>query len=170
MVIIRPESRDHEKGVRRVEEQAFKRAAEANLVEQITQRGGVTISLVAVEDGEVVGHVLFTPVTIGNGEQPLEALGLGPVAVMPSHQRQGIGSRLIQAGLEEARQAGHPAVVVLGAQDYYTRFGFEPARRYDIHFEDDSIPEEHFMVIELRRGALEGHNGVVRYAAEFKDG
>ena len=168
MIIIRPESAEHETGVRVVEERAFGRAGEADLVDKLRARGAVTLSLIAVEAGEVVGHVLFSPVTIGEGSDALLALGLGPVAVIPNRQNEGIGSRLIRAGLEECRQAGVPAVVVLGDPRYYTRFGFGPAKRFSIRFMDENVPEEAFMIIELRRGVLENHSGVATYQSEFK--
>ncbi len=171
MMIIHPDKAEHAAGVYYVEEKAFKRPAEADLCVKLRQRKAATLSLVALEDGEVVGHVLFSPVTI-RGEKPGEELpvvGMGPVAVLPARQRQGIGSRLIRAGLEEIRQEGHAAVVVLGDPHYYTRFGFEPAGRFGIRFQDPNVPAEDFMVIELRRGVLEGHAGVAYYEPEFND-
>lgn len=169
MLIIRPEGPEHIEGVHRVEERAFKRPAEAELVDQLRARKAATISLVATEDGEVVGHVLFSRVQIADGAERLNAIGLGPIAVLPEHQRQGIGGRLIRAGLEECRQMGFPAVVVLGDPRYYTRFGFEPAKRYGIRFQDESVPADAFMVLELRRGVLEGHKGVATYEPEFNN-
>ncbi len=171
MIIIHPEGAEHAAGVYNVEEKAFRRHAEADLCVKLRQRKAATLSLVALDDGEVVGHVLFSAVTI-RGENPgeeLSVVGLGPVAVLPARQRQGIGSRLIRAGLEEIRQAGYPAVVLLGSPHYYTRFGFEPASRFGIRFQDPNVPAEDFMVIELRRGSLEGHAGVACYEPEFKD-
>lgn len=169
MIIIRPEGPEHVQGVHRVEEAAFKRPGEANLVDSLRKRKVKTISLVALEDGEVVGHVLYSPVQIVNNEERLPIIGLGPVAVLPSHQNQGIGDRLIRAGLEEARQSGAAAVVVLGNPKYYTRFGFEPAQRYGIRFQDESVPAGAFMILELRRSILEGHQGVAYYEKEFME-
>jgi putative acetyltransferase len=169
MIIIRPEKPEHVQGVRMVEEQAFHRAGEADLVDRLRGRGAVMLSLVAVENGLVLGHILFSPVTIGAGPDALHAQGMGPVAVLPERQKEGIGSRLIRAGLEECRQANVPAVVVLGNPKYYARFGFGPARRFGIRFPDANVPEDAFQVIELRRGALEGHPGDVIYQPEFMD-
>jgi putative acetyltransferase len=169
VVIIKPEGPEHAAGVRAVEEQAFGRAGEADLCERVSGRGAATLSLVALDDGQVVGHVLFTPVTIVNGEERFEVVGLGPVAVTPRLQSRGIGSKLIVAGLEELRQQGCPAVVLLGHPDYYPRFGFVPASRYGIRFSDPNVPEEAFMALELRRGALENHPGVAHYQAEFDE-
>ena len=169
MIIIRPEKPEHVQGVRMVEERAFNRTGEADLVDCLRARGAVTLSLVAVEDGQVLGHVLFSPVTIGEGPDALLAQGMGPVAVLPERQNEGIGSRLVRAGLEECRQANVPAVVVLGNPKYYMRFGFGPARRFGIRFPDANVPEDAFMVIELHRGILDGHAGDVIYQPEFMD-
>ncbi len=169
MIIIHPEEEQHAEEVYRVEEMAFRRAGEADLCVKLRERGAVTLSLVALDDGEVVGHVLFSPVTIRGDGEPLAAVGMGPVAVLPERQQQGIGSRLIRAGLEEIRQLGHAVVVVLGGPRYYSRFGFEPASRYGIRFQDPNVPAEDFMLIELRRGALHGHAGVAWYEPEFMD-
>ena len=176
MIIIRPERPEHAAGVYQVEKAAFGRPAEADLCQRLRKRKAVTVSLVALDADHVVGHVLFSPVRIaaegggaedGGGTEDLPVVGMGPVAVNPDHQRQGIGSRLIRAGLEEVRQLGVAAVVVLGDPRYYTRFGFQPAARYGVRFQDPSVPAEDFMLIELRRGALEGHGGVATYEPEF---
>ncbi len=173
MIIIHPEEAEHAAGVYRVEEKAFGRPGEADLCVSLRRRGAATLSLVALDEGEVVGHVLFSPVTIRPENMPegegFAALGMGPVAVLPDRQRQGIGSRLIRAGLEELRQMGHSAVVVLGDPRYYSRFGFEPAARFGIRFQDPNVPAEDFMVLELRRGVLEGHDGVAWYEPEFME-
>ena len=169
MILIRPEQKDHIPGVRQVEERAFKREAEAELVDRLRARGKATLSLVAVDDDEVVGHVLFSPVTLVNGDDRFEIVGLGPVAVDPKRQNEGIGSRLIRAGLEEIRQSGYAAVVVLGDPAYYARFGFGPARRYGIFYDAPGIPEDAFQVLELRRGVLGGHSGSAQYVEEFNE-
>lgn len=169
MIMIRPEIREHHHDVHVVEERAFGRKGEADLVDRLRARGMATISLVALDDGKVVGHVLFSPVQIEGPDGALRVMGLGPVAVLPGRQRQGIGSRLIRAGLEEARQMGAPAVVVLGSPAYYSRFGFEPALRYGIRFQDEHVPPEDFMVIEFHRGVLEGRGGIARYQPEFME-
>jgi putative acetyltransferase len=88
------------------------------------------------------------------------------MAVLPEHQRRGVGSLLVRAGLEECRRAGHGCVVVLGHPEYYPRFGFVPASRHGLAWEH-SAPDEAFMVLALRDGALDGLGGVVRYAPEF---
>ena len=153
--------------IRRVNEQAFGRAAEAALVDGLRAHGRVSLSLVAERDGEVIGHILFSPVRIDSGLESTAGLGLAPMAVLPAHQRAGIGSLLVRAGLAECRRAGHGCVVVLGHPEYYPRFGFVPASRHGLAWEHPA-PDEAFMVLPLREGAIAAAGGVVRYAPEFE--
>src|SRR5688572_25279900 len=115
--IVRIEEPGDEDSIRAVERAAFGRDAEADLVDVVRDVGAALLSLVAVEGGEIVGHVLFTPVAVGRGA----AVGLGPLAVLPSHQGRGIGSALVREGLTKLRAAGHGAVVVVGEPRYYRR-------------------------------------------------
>jgi putative acetyltransferase len=153
-------------GIYEVNRQAFGTTLEASLVDALRARDAVTLSLVAVKGEKIVGHVLFSQVEILSQASSITALGLGPVAVLPEEQRKGIGTRLIEAGLEECRKAGHEVVVVLGEPGYYQRFGFTTSKPYGISYEQD-VPEEYFMVLELRPGTLAGRSGIVRYQPEF---
>ena len=126
------------------------------------------LSLVAVEDGRVVGHILFSPVTIESGERTFSAVGLAPMAVLPELQHRGVGSQLVKAGLDECRKAGCERVVVLGHPEYYPRFGFVPASRYGIGCEYD-VPDEVFMALELREGVLLDCHGIAKYQPEFNE-
>jgi putative acetyltransferase len=152
--------------VRRVNELAFGRPAEAELVAALRSAGVATLSLVAVRSGEVVGHILFSPVTIDTRGGARAAVGLAPMAVAPAWQRLGIGTALVRTGLVELRRRGHAAVVVLGHPQYYPRFGFERASRYGMRWEHD-CPDEAFLALELVPGALGESAGVVRYRPEF---
>jgi putative acetyltransferase len=162
--------------IRQVNELAFEGPAEAGLVDAIRAAGAMTLSMVAVTcgesldgeviDGEVVAHALFTPVTIDGDEGRASALGLGPLAVRPDLQGRGIGTVLVETCLENLREAGHEVVVVVGHPGYYPRFGFLPASKWALRWEAD-IPDEAFMALELRPGALGGISGVVRYRSEF---
>jgi putative acetyltransferase len=163
---VRRERPDDVAAIRRVHEEAFGRPAEADLVDALRARGKATLSLVAVRGERVVGHVLFSAVTIEAGDEVTAALGLGPMAVLPAHQRAGVGSLLVRAGLEACRRAGHGCVVVLGHPEYYPRFGFVPAGRHGLAWEHPA-PDEVFMVLEFRPGALTGAGGIVRYEPEF---
>jgi putative acetyltransferase len=168
MVEIRLEQSEDVTAVRQVNEAAFGRPGEADLVDRLRERGVVTLSLVAEQDGEVAGHILFSPVTITEQDSVVTTVGLGPMAVLPARQSQGVGSKLVQTGLEMLRQAGHDLVIVLGHPDYYPRFGFAPAGRHGIHWENE-VPDEVFMVLALRPGALDGVSGIVRYQPEFSE-
>jgi putative acetyltransferase len=165
-LIIRPEASGDVAAIRYVNEQAFGQTEEADLVEALRRRNVFTLSLVALLAGQIVGHILFTPVKIESADSSFEALGLGPMAVLPDYQRKGIGSRLVRAGLEECRRAGHEIVVLVGHPEYYLRFGFLPAKRFGIRY-DEEVPEEVFMLVELREGALGGRSGIVSYQPEF---
>lgn len=171
---VRSEKPEDLEAIRRVNVAAFGRGSEADLVDQL--RGAAsTFSFIAVESEQIVGHIFFSPVVIvrsgrstnvGKYAGDLLALGLAPVAVLPEYQRQGIGSLLIQYGLEECAQLGFKAVVVLGSPAYYPRFGFIPAKEKGLGCEY-LVPDEIFMVLELESGALEGHVGTVKYRSEF---
>ena len=168
MILIRTEHPDDIAAIRRVNERAFDSPLEANLVDLLRERGKVTLSLVAAHEGQVVGHILFSPVVIEATAQPVAAVGLAPMAVLPEWQNQGVGSRLVRAGLDECRRLGHRAAVVLGHANYYPRFGFVPASRYHIRSEYD-VPDEVFMAMELQPGALAGCAGTARYQPEFNE-
>lgn len=162
---IRSETKNDHAAVRAVNEAAFETSAEADLVEALRAKAMKLISLVADADGEVVGHILFSPVSL-NGRSLLSLMGLGPMAVTPRHQREGIGSALVHEGLKRCKRVGCHAVVVLGHADYYPRFGFAPAAKYGLRSEYD-VPEDVFMIVELEAGALQGASGLVRYDEAF---
>jgi putative acetyltransferase len=161
-MFIRRETSADAEVIRLVEERAFGRHEEAALVDAVRAHGRVVTSLVAEEAGRVVGHVLFSAVAVG----PRTGVGLAPLAVLPEHQRRGIGAELVRCGLAECRAAGHDFAVVLGEPAYYRRLGFEPAARHGVRCEFDA-PEDAFMIVALRPGALAGLAGVARYAPEF---
>jgi putative acetyltransferase len=169
---LRPEEPGDAAAIRRLHYLAFNRETEADIVDTIRAADAAVLSLVAEEvtghgAGVAVGHALFTRATVTTepGEE-VSLLGLAPVAVLPSRQGRGIGTELIEAGLERLRAEGHTAVVVLGRPSYYPRFGFVPASRFGLRWERDA-PDEAFMVVELSAGALSGIRGVVRFRPEF---
>jgi len=167
-MIFRPEQTHDVETLHAVERAAFGREAEADLVDQIRASGGITLSLVAVDDDEIVGHVLFSLVTIRSERGEFQALGMGPVAVRPDRQKQGIGSGMIRAGLDRLRRQGHEIVVVEGDPAYYSRFGFQDVSRYGLSCEFNP-PPGCFMVLELRAGALAARTGTVYYLPEFQN-
>ena len=165
-VTVRPEGPGDAEAVRRVNTEAFGQPDEAELVRKLAAAGAALLSLVAEVDGRVVGHILFSPVTIETEGGTESAVGLAPMAVLPDHQGRGVGGWLIERGLHELRSRGHTAVVVLGHAGYYPRFGFQRASRFGLRCQFE-CPDEAFMALELRPGALAGVRGLVRYRPEL---
>jgi putative acetyltransferase len=167
MLQIRAEKTPDIAGIRSLTLAAFApRSSEADLVDALRQAGQATISLVAISDGRLAGHVLFSPVTLSPAIPNLRGLGLAPLAVLPEFQRQGIGTQLALRGLEVCRAATFDYVVALGDPRYYTRFGFRAARQFRL--DNEYGVDEAFMVIELRPGALSEVTGLVQYRPEFR--
>lgn len=169
MVTVREEKAQDSAAIRYVNEQAFGRVAEADLVDALRRNGKARVSLIA-EDAEdkgcVVGHILFSSVVIEIPPGARHGVGLAPLAVLPAWQRRGIGALLVKEGLAQCRAAGHSFVVVLGHAEYYPRFGFTPASHFNIRSEYD-VADENFMALELQPNALSDCTGVVRYQPEF---
>lgn len=162
---VRPETKTDRAAVRAVNEAAFTTRAEADLVEVLRDKRIELVSLVADFDRDVVGHILFSRVAHSE-RSDLHLMGLGPMAVVPHHQRKGIGSALVREGLRRCKELGCCAVVVVGHPRYYPRFGFVPAARYALQSEYD-VPADVFMVAELEAGVLKGAPGVIRYERAF---
>lgn len=167
-MIIRDERPADAERIRAVNLAAFETSTEADLVEALRRQATPIVSLVAEEDEAIAGHILFSPVTLGSAPG-LALMGLAPMAVVPSRHRQGIGSSLVREGLERCRRIEAAAVVVLGHPEYYPRFGFVPAARLALRCGYD-VPDEVFMVLELREGALAGISGTIRYHPAFGSG
>ena len=163
-MIIRAERDADHLAIRAVNEAAFGGREEADLVEALRADGTVLLSLVAEVDGQVVGHVLFGRMSIETPSGDVPAVALAPMAVVPGHQRQGIGRQLIPAGLDQLRSRGEQIVIVVGHPAYYPRFGFSSETSGGL---DGPFPREAFMALELTPGALAGVRGLVRYPAAF---
>lgn len=144
---------------------AFGTSTEADLVDDLRQQAHPIISLVAELDQTIVGHILFSPVTL-SGHPDLQLMGLAPMAVAPVYQRQGVGSALVREGLVRCTDLGAGAAVVLGHPDYYPRFGFTPAVKFGIRCEFEA-PHEAFMIVELKEAYLNGQWGTIHYNAVF---
>ncbi len=166
-MLIRAEEERDWAAVHVLNASAFETPAEADLVNVLRVQAQPVVSLVAEHAGSVVGHLLFSPVTLSD-HVGVNIMGLAPMAVAPSHQRRGIGSALVRAGLERCRALGVGAVVVLGHPEYYPRFGFSPGVRFGIRSEYE-VPDEAFMVAELQPGFLRGASGTIQYHAAFKN-
>ena len=166
-MLIRAEQPADWAAVHSVNESAFETPAEADLVAALRHQAQPVVSLVAEHDGSVVGHIMLSPVSL-SGYPSLKIMGLAPMAVPPLHQRSGIGSALVRAGLDRCKELGFGAVAVLGHPQYYPRFGFLPARRFGIACEYDA-PDEAFMVLELHPGYLHGAAGMIKYHEAFRN-
>jgi putative acetyltransferase len=166
MMKIRPATSDDQAAIHRVHAAAFPTEAEALLVDRIIAAGHDELSLVAQLDGQIVGHLLFSPVTVEReGRVIAEGLGVAPIAVLPDYQRRGIGRRLIEVGLETLAAIGCPFVVVLGHVEYYPRFGFSPAGARGL--DNEYGAGDAFMVLEFEPSSLPAGGGLVKYGREF---
>jgi putative acetyltransferase len=165
-VHIRPETKDDIRKIWQVNASAFDTEAEANLVDNLRNNGMPLISLVAEANKKLIGHILFSPVTLSGTKRDIKIAGLAPMSVLPDHQKQGVGAALVQEGLKLCTSSGYKAVVVLGHPDYYPKFGFVPSSGFGIKSEYD-VPDEVFMIKELENGALSEYAGVVKYHPLF---
>lgn len=162
MAVLRPERPGDEPAIHAVVAAAFPTADEARLVDALRAAEKLVISVVAEVEGEMVGHVGFSPIDVA-GEPT--GLGLAPLSVAPEHQRRGIGAELVRAGLAQCRADGVGFVVLLGSPDYYGRFGFRRASGWGLANEYGATVA--FQALELREGAIPAGGGLVRYAPEF---
>ena len=169
MMIIRPEKKKDYTAIHKVNELAFGGRGEADLIEDLRKTDSFIpeLSLVAIQNEEVVGHILFSPVIIKSKKSVTSALALAPMAVHPEFQNKGVGSKLAFKGLEDCRCLGHNIVVVIGHPGYYPRFGFLPARDRGLNV-PFPVPDEAFMVLELVPGALKAAQGEIIYPPPFQ--
>ena len=149
--------------IREVNNRAFGQKQEGNIVDALRTNNAVLLSLVATLNDQVVAHILYSPVTV---KDEVTGAALGPMAVLPQHQRQGIGSKLVEAGNQKIKDAGWPFIIVLGHADFYPRFGFQPASTHGIKCEWQ-VPDEVFMLLVLDQTKMSGVSGLARYRREF---
>jgi putative acetyltransferase len=161
-VLIRDEQPGDVLSIRDVNVQAFEHEQEANLVDALRSGDGVLLSLVAAVNERVVGHILFSPIVVGDAT----GAALAPMAVLPEHQRQGVGSELVRTGIQRLTDAGCPFVIVLGHSDFYPRFGFRPASVRGVRCEWN-VPDAAFMMLVLDESKVRGVSGVAQYRKEF---
>jgi predicted N-acetyltransferase YhbS len=168
-IVVRQETDKDRDSVYRVVKGAFAGAEhtngdEHNLVNRLRRSPAFVpeLSLVAEQEGEIVGHILFTRMTIDRHP----SLALAPLAIAPAHQRRGIGGRLIREGHGKARELGFDSVIVVGHADYYPRFGYAPASRWNIQAPFE-VPDACFLALELAPNALERVSGMIAFAPEF---
>lgn len=157
---IRTEQPEDLAGIHQVETAAFGREDEANAVDQTRAIGAMTASLVAVQAGQIIGHICFSGMRL-EPAGPL-AVGLAPLAVLPAWQKRGVGTALMQAGIARCRQQGFDLLFVLGHPAYYPRVGFAPAHRFNIACGYGFNGDE-FMLLELHPGSLAGYSGTAHF-------
>lgn len=167
---VRPETAQDHIFIKKVLDEAFQTDQESRLVEALRREKEFIseLSLVAECGGQVIGYLLFYPVSVNAGGSKRPILSLAPMAVSPDFQRKGFGKELLDKGLRLAKNKGYGAVVVLGHPEYYGKFGFVKAGFFDVRSPWDG-PEETYMVLALRPGALDQLRGVVEYPRVFFD-
>ena len=169
---IKLDAIEYHDAVRRITVEAFSASefgynGEADLIERLRSRCKQLLSLVAFR-GELVGHILFTPVLIHSDHGLLRGMGLGPLSVLPDYQRCGIGSKLLVSGLEKLKARGIPFVAVVGYPEYYTRLGFEPASKFGIRHGFQGIPQSMLFIYPIDRAQLLSLGaGTALYQPEF---
>jgi putative acetyltransferase len=168
MIRIRPEKYEDIDFINSIIISAFRGHDEARLVNLLREEDALTLSLVAENDGEIVGHIAFSPMEVEFNMMNKSYLGLAPLAVKPAFQKQKVGSRLVRSGLEQALSMGWYGVFVLGDPQYYSRFGFRNAVDLGFFCEYEA-PPENFMAVALRPGGLEGSGGLAKYHSVFKE-
>lgn len=162
---VRPDTTTDHEAVRHLNRAAFGKEGEGRLVEELRAGGYARLSLVAEDDGHVIGHILFSELPIHTPGGVVNALALAPLAVLPDRQRQGVGSALVQEGLRLAKQQGHRIVVVLGHVGYYPRFGFSRVLAEPLA---SPYSGPALMALELVPGALKGVSGDLKYPPPFQ--
>jgi len=161
---IRAEVADDHQSITNVNNLAFGQEDESILITKLRQTNEFIpdLSLVAEVDGEVVGHILFHPVPLVDDYTSHDTLSLAPMSVLPKFQKNGIGKKLILTGLEIARKLDYKIVSVLGHPEYYPKFGFSQADKWNISASFD-YPTEALMVYELESAALENYSGILKF-------
>jgi putative acetyltransferase len=162
LVEIREERPDDVAAIRDVNQRAFGQDQESNLVDALRSNRAALLSLVATLNGRVAGHIMYSPATIGD----ITGAALGPMAVLPEHQRQGIGSKLVEAGNRKLKEAGVPFIIVVGHPNFYPGFGFKPASAVAMKCEWD-VPDDVCMLLLIDERKMTGVSGLVKYRHEF---
>jgi putative acetyltransferase len=160
---IREERPGDVASIRELNRLAFGQDQEGNIVDALRSNGAASLSLVATLNGRLVGHIMYSPASVGGR---VTGAALGPMAVLPAHQRQGIGTQLVEAGSRTLKNRGCPFIIVVGHAEYYPRFGFEAASRHGITCEWE-VPDDVFMLLVLDQAQMQGVAGLAKYRPEF---
>jgi len=168
---IRQENKADYKKIYELNLLAFEEKEEAVLVDLLRKKDEFIpqLSLVALFNNEIVGHILFTKIKIiDDNKNEHESLALAPMAVLPKYQKKGIGGKLINEGFKIATKLNFKSVIVLGHEHYYPKFGFVPTTKWNIKSPFE-VPTNVFMGIELVKNSLENVSGTVKYPKEFEE-
>jgi putative acetyltransferase len=168
-MIVRYESEEDIAGIRELHELAFEQSLEADIVDALRKNCTDIISLVAENDGKIIGHVLFSPAAIEGPHGVLKGMALAPMAVLPDMRRKGVGASLVKHGVVQLMRARCPFIVVIGRPDYYRHFDFEPASTFGIQCQWDNIPDEAFMIRWIDKLKAGNVSGVARFREEFNE-
>ncbi len=165
---IRIEGKEDYDQITKVNNLAFNQTNEGILISKLreTNKFVPELSLVAELHRKIIGHILFYPLDIISGVKRFEILSLAPMAVLPEFQNKGIGKKLVIEGLKKSQALGFKAVVVLGHPEFYPKFGFELASKWNIK-PPIEVPDEASMAIELVKGFLNDKTGLIDYPAEY---
>jgi len=165
---IRPEHKNDISAISMLNDMAFGQESEGDLIVKLRKNKNFIkdLSLVACMGNEIIGHILFSKIVIKNETEEFESLALAPMAVIPEFQGLGIGSQLINKGLQKAIKLGYESVIVLGHENYYTRYNFTPASQFQISCPFEVL-DNNFMALELKKGSLDKVSGCVIYPKEF---
>ena len=166
---IRKETLQDVDSIRVINELAFGQVQEANIVDKLRANCEGLLSLVALPDDKIIGHILFSPATIEGSFGTLRGMGLAPMAVLPEFQRQGVGSGLVKTGVELLKNSTCPFIIVLGHPEYYPRFGFERASLYRIKSQWEGVPDHEFMILWVDKTMMYHVSGVAKYRDEFNE-
>ncbi len=169
MIKIREEQPKDYLTIKEINDIAFGQPQESNIINKLRQNCNTLLSLVAIDNEKIVGHIMFSQVTIELDKVTIYGMGIAPMSVIPEYQRKGIGSKLIKEGINILKNKKCLFIVVLGHPEYYPRFGFEKASSYNIKCQWDGIPEEAFMILVLEKEAVTGGSGTAKYREEFND-
>jgi len=167
-ISIRPEQPDDTDEIYELNQLVFEQDNEARLVDHVRHGPHFIpeLSLVAYLNDKLIGYILFSHITIANGEYRHQSLGLTSMVVNPEYQKRGIGAKLITHGLQRASDLGFTDVFVFGHEFYFPKFGFIPAAKWNIRPPFD-VPAEVFMALELVPNALSNVSGIVEFPIEF---
>ena len=167
MVAIRFEQPKDIDEIRLLNYKAFGQPEEGRIVDKLRKSCNEILSLVAILKNKIVGHIMFSPVTIETQEGIIEGMGLAPMAVLPEFQNQRIGSKLVKEGLRIIRNTTCPFVIVIGHEKYYPRFGFQRASKYGLKSQWKGVPDDAFMAMIFNDSVMKGVSGIVKYRDEF---